>query len=47
MPRTRPPTGIAGLVTGSIELVVGIALIVAGSIASGILAKVSPAAAEL
>jgi hypothetical protein len=40
-------TGIAGLVTGSIDFVVGIALIVAGSVASGILAKVSPAAAEL
>ncbi len=38
-------TGIAGLVTGSIDFVVGIALIVTGSAASGVLAKVSPRAA--
>ena len=37
-------TGIAGLV-GSIDFVVGIALIVTGSAASGVLAKVSPKAA--
>jgi hypothetical protein len=39
-------TGVAGLVTGSIDFVVGVGLIVFGSVASGILAKVSPAAAE-
>jgi hypothetical protein len=39
-------TGVAGLITGSIDFIVGIALIVAGSAASGILAKVSPATAQ-
>ncbi len=38
-------TGIAGLVTDSIDFAVGIALIVMGSAASGVLAKVSPKAA--
>lgn len=32
-------TGVAGLITGSIDLVIGIALIVAGSAVSGILSK--------
>jgi hypothetical protein len=38
-------TGIAGIVTGSIDLGVGIALIVGGRIASGVAANESPAAA--
>jgi hypothetical protein len=37
-------TGIAGLVTGSVDFVLGVALIVGGSVASGILAKVAPTA---
>jgi len=32
-------TGVAGLVTGSVDFIVGVALIVGGSVASGILAK--------
>ncbi|MCV7042390.1 hypothetical protein BST36_13560 [Mycolicibacterium moriokaense] len=34
-------TGVAGLVTGAIDFGVGVALIVAGSVASGLLAKVT------
>jgi hypothetical protein len=36
-------TGTVGLITGSLDFVVGVALIVGGSVASGILAKLSPA----
>lgn len=36
-------TGIAGLITGSVDFVVSIALIVGGSVASGLLAKMLPA----
>lgn len=39
-------TGIAGFVTDSVDFAVGIALIVAGSVASGILAKILPAARQ-
>jgi len=39
-------TGIAGLVTDSVDFGVAIVLVVAGSVASGVLAKFSPAAAD-
>ena len=39
-------TGIAGFVTDSVDFSVGMALIVAGSVASGILAKILPAATQ-
>lgn len=39
-------TGIAGLVTDSVNFGAGVALIAAGSVASGIVAKGSPAAAQ-
>jgi len=37
-------TGVAGLVTGALDVIVGIALIVGGGVCSSILAKMSPAA---
>jgi hypothetical protein len=46
LPTSVIVTGIAGLVTGSIDFVVGVVLIVAGSVASGALAKLSPADAR-